>query len=62
MDKLKLKAKIIENGLNQNKVAKKMGISLQTFNAKLNGRAPWTLDNILKLRDILKIKKIEDFF
>lgn len=62
MNKLKLKAKIIENGLTQNKVAKKMGITLQTFNAKLNGRAPWTLDNILKLRDILKIKNIEDFF
>lgn len=62
MDTLKLKAKIIEKGLNQDKVAKKMGITLQTFNAKLNGRSPWTLENILKLKEILNLQNIEEFF
>lgn len=62
MNTLKLRAKIVEKGLTQDKIAKKMGISLQSFNAKLNGRSSWTLENILKLKEILNLTSIEEIF
>ena len=37
MNTLKLKAAIAESGMNQEQIAKMLGVSLCTFNYKLNG-------------------------
>ena len=58
----KLKGKIVERGLTQEKIAIKLGISTQAFNAKLNKRAPINLDEIFKLIEILKINNPSDIF
>jgi transcriptional regulator with XRE-family HTH domain len=51
----KLKAKIVENDLTQDEVAKRMGISVQSLNAKLNKRTILTLDEVVSLVKILNI-------
>lgn len=55
MNSNKLKAKIVENDLTQEQLAKKMGISVQNLNAKLNKRAVFTLDEVISLIKILNI-------
>ena len=55
MNVRKLKAKIVENGLTQEQLAKKMGISVQNLNAKLNNRANLTLNEVISLVKILNI-------
>lgn len=51
----KLKAKIVENGLTQEQLARKMGISVQNLNAKLNKRANLSLNEVISLVKILNI-------
>lgn len=58
----KLKGKIVEKGLTQGKIAVKLGISPQSFNAKLNKRAPISLDEMFKLIEILKINDPNEIF
>lgn len=63
MNSNKLKGKMIENGYSQSKMAKEIGISVQTLNAKLNGRTQFTLDEVVKITSILRINNpIEIFF
>ena len=49
-----LKAKLKENNLTQLEIAQKIGMSLSTFNAKLNG----TYDSEFSLGEILAIQKV----
>ena len=59
----KLKAKITENNLTQQKLAELMGLSLQTINLKVNGKIPINVYEAEKLTCVLKIDNpIEIFF
>lgn len=55
MNHKKLKALIVESGLTQIQVAKKLGISKNTLCAKVNGRSDLTIPEAQKLCDILMI-------
>lgn len=52
----KLLGRIKEKCGTQQAFAEKMGLSLQTINAKLSGKVNWKQDEILKACDILDIE------
>lgn len=60
----KLRGRIAERGLTQTELAGKLELSIQGFNAKMNGRSVFNLSEIKKLIDELDIKddEIKDFF
>ena len=58
----KIKGKMRELEYTQDKLAKEMDITVQTLNAKLNGRSDFTLKELLKLKDILGGEVLKDFF
>lgn len=58
----KLKGKMRELGYTQKKLATELKITAQTLNAKLNGRSDFTLKEILKLKNILGLEVLNDFF
>ena len=62
MDILKLKGKIAEKGKTQIELAKKLNLSVQSFNAKLNGRAKFDIDEAKKLIEILEIENVKEIF
>ena len=53
---LKLKAAIAESGMNQEQIAKMLGVSLCTFNYKLNGTSEFKVSEIKKLAELLKME------
>ena len=59
----KLKGKMVEVGMTQEKLAINLGISVQSLNAKLNSRSCLTIEEAKKITDILHIENpIEIFF
>ncbi|MBE7092747.1 MAG: helix-turn-helix transcriptional regulator [Clostridiales bacterium] len=54
-----IKKRLVQNGLTQSKCARIMGISLTSFNSKINGKNDWTVSEIEKLCTVLKIPKGE---
>ena len=58
----KLKGKMVEQHISQEKMAKMLGITIQSLNAKLNGRSHFTLEQVIKITDILSIKDPVDIF
>lgn len=59
----KLKGKIVENGFTQQKLADKMGLTIQSVNAKLNNRRPFTIQEACLITQILQLDNpIEIFF
>ena len=62
---LKFKSAIIEAGYTQIDLAEAMGMSKNALNAKVNGRAPITVDEATNFCRILKIseanRKVEIF-
>lgn len=52
---LKLKAAIAESGLNQEQIAEMLGVSLCTFNYKLNGTSEFKASEIKKLSELLHL-------
>lgn len=62
MNTLKLKGKIAEKGKTQTELAKSLNLSVQSFNAKLNGRAKFDIDEAKKLVDILEIENVKEIF
>lgn len=52
---LKLKAAIAESGLNQEQIAEMLGVSLCTFNYKLNGTSEFKASEIKKLMELLHL-------
>lgn len=62
MNVLKLKGKIAEEGKTQVELAKRLNISTQSFNAKLNGRSVFDIEEVKKLIDVLKIENIKEIF
>jgi len=62
---LKLKARLVEKGLRQSDLAKRLGISVQALNRKLNGISDFRLselEEIAKALDIDEHQYNEYFF
>lgn len=55
----KLKGRIVEKGMSQVELAKKLNLSVQALNAKLNGRANFNLTEIRIIIDALCIEDNE---
>ena len=51
-----------EKGKTQIDLAKKLNLSVQSFNAKLNGRAKFDIDEAKKLIEILEIENVKEIF
>lgn len=66
MDVNRLKGQIVCNGMTQKEVADKVGVSLRTFNAKLNGRgnAQFFCCEIKALKQILGLnsEQVDEIF
>lgn len=58
----KLKGKMTEAHVSQEKLSKELGISVQSLNAKINGRSPFTLEEVVKITEYLKLKNPVDIF
>ena len=60
----RLKEKIKEKYGNQKLFAEAMGMNVATLNAKLNGKAVWTLEEIEKAISLLEISgnEIKEYF
>lgn len=61
-DTNKLKAKIVESGLTQAKVAKMLGISCQSLSYKINNKVDFKATEINCLCRILDISNKDDYF
>jgi len=57
----KIRAKIVECGLTQEKVAEGLGMSAKTFSLKMKS-GKFGLDEAQKMIEILKIEKPETYF
>ncbi len=55
----KLKGKMKECNFSQSEIAKKMGISLSTFNTKILGQVEFKASEIIQLGEILKMSDDE---
>lgn len=62
MNNNKLKAKLVELGCSQTKLAKSLGITLQSLNRKLNGKSKLTLEEVNRIILILGIENPSDIF
>lgn len=58
----KLKGKMTEQRVTQEKMAKGLGITPQCLNAKLNGRSQFTLLEAVKIIEILSLEDPADIF
>ena len=58
----KLKGKMAEKHLSQKNVADFLGITVQCFNAKINGRNQFTLEEVIKITEILSLEDPVDIF
>lgn len=58
----KLKGKMTEMRVSQEKLSKALGITVQSLNAKLNGRSQFTLEEAVKIYEYLKLDNPVDIF
>lgn len=58
----KLKGKMVEMHVSQDRLAKELGITVQTLNAKINRRSPFTLEEVIKITEYLKLENPVDIF
>lgn len=58
----KLKGKMTEMRVSQEKLSKALGITVQSLNAKLNGRSQFTLEEAIKISESLKLDNPVDIF
>lgn len=58
----KLKGKMTEAHVSQARLSEYLGITVQSLNAKLNGRTQFTLEEVVKINDFLKLKDPVDIF
>lgn len=62
MDANKLKGLMVEKKYTQLKLSRELGLSVQSLNAKLNGRNQFTLDEVVEISKILNIEDPRDIF
>lgn len=55
-----LKAKIVENGLTMEELADKISVSRTTLFYKMSGKTQFTLDEVVKMCDVLNIRTPEE--
>ncbi|MGI6227000.1 MAG: helix-turn-helix transcriptional regulator [Peptococcales bacterium] len=48
-----IRALMVRLGINQEEMAKRLGLGVSTFNRKLNGNAPWKIEEGKKIASIL---------
>lgn len=58
----KLKGKMAEKHLSQKNMADFLGITVQCLNAKINGRNQFTLEEVIKITEILSLEDPVDIF
>lgn len=58
----KLKGKMTEAHVSQAKLSEHLGITVQSLNAKLNGRTQFTLEEAIKITAFLSLKDPVDIF
>lgn len=58
----KLKGKMTESRISQEKLARHLGITVQSLNAKLNGRSQFTLEEVVKITKVLALEDPVDIF
>lgn len=61
-DKNKLRAKMLEKGYTQEILAKKLNISIQSLNYKINNKRPFMADEMFSICDLLKIENPKEYF
>lgn len=59
---LKLKALMVEKGFTQEQLAKKLGISEQSLNYKINNKREFKASEITIMIDLLKITNVSEIF
>lgn len=59
-----LKSKRVLNGLTQEQIAYEIGINTKSYNLKENGKNRFSLDEVIKLSEILELnlEEINDIF
>lgn len=62
MNANKIRAKIIEKGLNQGRVASIIGISQNSFSRKLSGKRDFSLSEVIALCDALEVENPKEIF
>jgi DNA-binding XRE family transcriptional regulator len=55
-----LKAKIVENGLTMEELADKISVSRTTLFYKMSGKTQFTIDEVVKICDVLNIRTPEE--
>lgn len=55
-----LKAKIVENGLTMEELADKISVSRTTLFYKMTGKTQFTLEEVVKMCDVLNINTPEE--
>lgn len=58
----KLKGIMRENNVTQQELADKLGISVQSFNSKINGRTAFTIPEAISIIGFLNIGNPEEIF
>lgn len=58
----KLKGKMVEAHVSQAKLSESLGITVQSLNAKLNGRTQFTLGEAVRITELLRLKDPVDIF
>ena len=58
----KLKGKMTEAHISQAKLSEHLGITVQSLNAKLNGRTQFTLEEAIKITAFLRLNDPVDIF
>lgn len=58
----KLKGKMVEAHVSQAKLSESLGITVQSLNAKLNGRTQFTLGEVVRITELLRLKDPVDIF
>ena len=58
----KLKGKMAEAHVSQEKLSKQLGITVQSLNAKINGRSQFTLEEVVKITAYLNLEDPVNIF
>lgn len=60
MNARRLAAVLVENGLTQKEAAKRIGLSANSFSARMAGKRPFNTDEVQKLCKLLRIEAPQD--
>ena len=58
----KIKGRMAELGMSQRAVAKELGLSIRSYNLKINGKRPFTIPEAEKLITILNLENPAEYF